>query len=39
MTLATVNTTTVTGTFDVTFANGDHLTGQFDAPVFRAPVE
>jgi hypothetical protein len=38
VTLDTVNTTTVTGTFDVTFANGDHLTGQFDAPVCNVDI-
>ena len=39
VTLDTVNTTTVTGTFDVTFPNGDHLTGQFDAPVCNIDLD
>ncbi len=31
--IVTVSSTMVTGTFDVTFPSGDHLTGQFAAPV------
>jgi hypothetical protein len=31
--LDSVSPTMVTGTFDLTFGNGDHLTGQFAAPV------
>jgi hypothetical protein len=38
VTLATANATTVTGTFDVTFPNGDRLTGQFDAPVCNIDI-
>jgi hypothetical protein len=33
ITMTQVSTTTVAGSFDVTFANGDHLTGTFSAPV------
>ena len=33
ITLTQITTTTVAGTFDLTFANGDHLTGSFEAPV------
>jgi hypothetical protein len=38
VTLDTVGATTVTGTFDVTFVNGDRLTGQWDAPVCNFDV-
>lgn len=38
ITLTTVSSTTVTGTFDVTFASGDHLTGNFTAPVCSATL-
>jgi hypothetical protein len=38
VTMDTADTTTVTGTFDLTFANGDHLTGQFDAPVCNVDI-
>jgi hypothetical protein len=38
VTMDTVGSTTVSGTFDVTFANGDHLTGQFDAPVCNIDI-
>jgi hypothetical protein len=33
ITLTQVTDTTIAGSFDVTFANGDHLTGTFAAPV------
>jgi hypothetical protein len=33
ITLTNVTPTTIQGTFDVTMANGDHLTGSFDAPI------
>jgi hypothetical protein len=36
--LDSVDATAVTGTFDVTFANGDHLTGQFDGPVCNVDI-
>jgi len=38
VTMDTANATTVTGTFDLTFPNGDHLTGQFDAPVCNIDI-
>jgi len=31
--LTNVTSTEIQGTFDVTMANGDHLTGSFDAPI------
>jgi hypothetical protein len=33
ITLTTVDSNTVSGTFDVSFPKGDHLTGAFSAPV------
>jgi hypothetical protein len=33
VTLATIDSTTIAGSFDVRFASGDHLTGTFSAPV------
>lgn len=33
VTLTTVSTSTVAGSFDVTFPTGDHVTGTFSAPV------
>jgi hypothetical protein len=38
VTLDTVSATAVTGTFDMTFASGDHLAGQFDAPVCNVDI-
>ena len=38
ITLTTVSASAVQGTFDVTMANGDHLTGSFDAPVCSLPT-
>jgi hypothetical protein len=38
ITLSSVDGSTVKGSFDLTFANGDHLTGSFSAPVCDASL-